>query len=297
MRRFFQIAASLSAGAGMLLSIVTTGSVLAAAPAKVRLASTAPGCEAPTNRLPPSCEAKPPCDRCRPPDTTPRGGDEEEVPRGGEVTQELGAYIAPPRTGSTRGAVTRRGVDGGSITFPEIRLRMPSFELPCLFRSRSHARMMIDAAEAPWESHGYATGVSGPYGAGGVPADPRGAQPPAQPRGSDDDCEKQLEECRQELLRLQKEMDRLKQLEECVKQYQESQGAAGQSPTREDPIPKPPPDLGARKLQPVYSERPASFTTDSRVAREPTPISEPRRLYISEPAAPRAKITGVRSAR
>ncbi|MCE9527455.1 MAG: hypothetical protein K8R36_15540 [Planctomycetales bacterium] len=113
--------------------------------------------------VPDTIKIERPCGKDVPRDVTPPSQPREaEGPQGQQGFQETGAYIAPPRTGSMRGATNYRGVDGGSITFPELRLRLPCIELPACFKSRSGARMHIDSAVAPWESHGFvATGAGG----------------------------------------------------------------------------------------------------------------------------------------
>jgi hypothetical protein len=57
--------------------------------------------------------------------------------------------------------MVQRGVDTGSITFPEIKLKFPSFELPACFVSKSQARMHVESGIAPWESHGYVNAAAG----------------------------------------------------------------------------------------------------------------------------------------
>jgi hypothetical protein len=241
---------------------------------------------APTCQPPADCRHREPCDRCQPPSQRRLGPGEEQVMR------EVGAYIAPPRTGAFRGPVVRRGFEGGVIVFPEIRLRLPSIEWPARYHSHSSARMIIDEAVAPWESHSFV------YGSAAVA--PEGAQ-----RRSDEtpqkrtveDCERQLEECRRQLDELRQQYERLKHLEESLDKSRGPQPAPKPSPYQAPPSkalpgfpPAPVPDQGALKPLPFYPEAPASFVGE---AAEP---GQPERFFITEPRKPAARITAVRHA-
>ncbi len=58
--------------------------------------------------------------------------------------------MQPPASGTVRGPVEQSGVEGGSITFPELSLRMPSLRLPGFSKTRQNARMETDQQMAPF---------------------------------------------------------------------------------------------------------------------------------------------------
>jgi hypothetical protein len=276
----------------------------------------APSCEI-NQAGPPACVGKPPCGPpiCETP--------EQPVPKEGPPEQpyaprEMGSYVAPPRSGVTRGAATFKGLDFGTITLPELRLRMPCFELPHCFHGRSGARMQIDSAVAPWESQGFVNAAA-PVGDRGAPPqqpESRGAcSRAATERAACEEYTQKLRTYEDELRRLEDERTRL---EDCIRKCLESnRGPAANLPrgdldcTRADrsapprkddrsfpyrspvQVPTPLPEEGARQIPvqplPRYGEQPAAF------------ISEPARLappdgVIREPAPPAVRITGLRPA-
>jgi hypothetical protein len=325
--------------------------------------SLGPSCE--VQRQNPSCTTQPGCrnprcTKCRPKicvnvpstirvereqgcDQPPsRGGPQEQPPeRGGPpddqgVLQEMGAYIAPPRSGSTRGATNFTGIDGGSITLPEIRLRLPSFELPACFKSRAGARMNVDSAVAPWESHGFVqTGV----GAGDLAlrqriaaleeelknkeSKPRGgsgdaADRAAQERGAAEDYAKKLQEYEDLLKRCEEEQQKLREcIQNCLEQHQGRGSSAPlqkpetksprQAPTQapDDKTIGPPPiptDTRFRRMPPVdFEEIPASYQGESTYLEPRRLIREPPPVSapkpIREPKTPSVRITGFRPVR
>lgn len=339
----------------LCLTMGMTSACLAAEPGS----APGPSCDVrPAQQAPSSTAARacgnPRCKKCRPkicvnvPETIrierpcdkpqPREGQPPVQPREGEgppeaigVPQETGAYIAPPRSGSTRGATSFRGVDGGSITLPELRLRFPSIELPACFRSRAGARMHIDSAVAPWESHGF---VNTRVAAGDAALRQRVAlleeelrKRDAQPRGADAgdasdraakereaaaDYAQKLQEYEDLLKRCEEEQQRLRDcIQNCLEQHK------GHAPLQQRSIQKPPgtrspqqaPQQAPLPPRPVPSE--SQFRRLPTVEFQETPASylseparsEPRRLIISEPQpiteprAPTARISGIRAAR
>jgi hypothetical protein len=240
---------------------------------------------------PPSCAAYPPaapncacgnpygCPNCNPncrPPCSPPGPPKEGPPKEGppelpNQPVETGVYLAPPRSGVTRGPVTYRGVEGASITFPELKLKFPSIRLPSCFHDHSGARMTIDSAVAPWESHGYANA----YAAQNETAlrqqvqqlQDRGASS-GDDRAAREAAENHLKSTQDELERLRCEVNRLRQLDDCIRQYQrdleqnpncqQSSRGAGNAPPTNSPggyyqpaRPAPPPDYGARRSLPA----------------------------------------------
>lgn len=88
--------------------------------------------------------------------SAPREGPEETPPAEDiGALQETGFYQAGPRTGAFQGASRAFGIGGGGITLPELRLKLPSIELPCLTHFRHSAKMRYEGGEAPWISTGF----------------------------------------------------------------------------------------------------------------------------------------------
>ncbi|HUE74128.1 MAG TPA: hypothetical protein VMP01_24820 [Pirellulaceae bacterium] len=280
---------------------------------KVRQAAAArgpaPNCVTPAA---PQCDSggqcRGPCPYCKP----PCPGEEERAPGQPESApgmREAGAFVAPPRVGAMRSAVLRRGIEGGAITLPEIRLKLPSIELPCMFHSRSQARMEIESAVAPWESHGYVPTTS----AAELARQKEGAPESAPERCSASERAAKESAAAEDYARQLKEYERLlkqceqqqNELRECIRRCLENHpgaGTNGSAPLSNEraPVQKPhadpqgeyyPPapqvDPNARLLPPVYAERPAAFASEQ-------PPASARPLIIREPQRPSGRITGVR---
>jgi len=104
-----------------------------------------PSCRSPE----PSCEipCRPPCPPC-----PPRIPEQPLAPQQPVVPVAApGMFVQPPATGTVNGPVEQRGIEGAAITFPSLTLKMPSLRLPAMSRSRTNARMDIDAASAPYQ--------------------------------------------------------------------------------------------------------------------------------------------------
>lgn len=99
-----------------------------------------PSCEAP--RQEPNCAApeRPKCP-CPPPEP-------QSAPP--EYYAPQGVFVQPPPSGTVRGPVNQTGIEGASLTFPEVTIRMPSLRFPALSRYRSNARMEMDRQSAPF---------------------------------------------------------------------------------------------------------------------------------------------------
>lgn len=69
------------------------------------------------------------------------------------VTQDAGAFAAPPRSGTTFGASQGVGVEGFGLHFPAMSLRLPTLQLPSLVRYRTPAYMRLESANAPHTLH------------------------------------------------------------------------------------------------------------------------------------------------
>jgi len=87
------------------------------------------------------------------------------------VPRETGFYQAGPRSGAFEGPSQTMGLRGGGITLPEIRLLLPTIELPSCFRSSQHARMVYKGGEAPWISTGFQGPAEDQAGDRGAPSD------------------------------------------------------------------------------------------------------------------------------
>jgi hypothetical protein len=250
------------------------------------------------------------CPHCKP----PCPGEEERAPGQPEMApgmREVGAFVAPPRVGAMRGPVARRGIEGGAITLPEIRLKLPCIEWPCVYHSRSQPRMEIESAIAPWESHGYVPAV----GAGELARQKEGAPESAPDRCSASERAGKESAAAEDYARQLKEYERLlkqceqqqSELRECIRRCLENHpGAASgdsaplgseRSPAQKPPAgpqgeyypPAPQVDPNARVLPPVYAESPAAFASE-RLPHD----AAPRPLIIREPQRPSGRITGVR---
>lgn len=95
-----------------------------------------PSCEAPR----PTCEAPPPC---KPPCNPPQ----QQMPM---MIQQPGVFVQPQASGTVQGPIEQSGLEGATVTFPELSVRMPSIRFPAKTRSRQNARMLLDQQYAPY---------------------------------------------------------------------------------------------------------------------------------------------------
>ena len=269
-----------------------------------QLPTRAPSCEV----GPPACAGRQSCcpPTCQPPENpTPKEG----PPENPVIPRETGNYVAPPRSGVARGATNFRGFDFGTITFPEIRLRMPSIEFPHCFHARSNAHMRVESTVAPWESHGFVNAAAPVAGAAAEErSGPEGARDrAAAERTACEEYTQKLKAYEDELRRLEDERSRLEDCirkcldsnrgpsgnlpraeMDCMRGDRSSVDRAGQRPTPVQ-LPKPLPDDGARRVPgppPYYHEQPASYIPDPSLRNAPpTMIGE---------LAPTARIMGLR---
>lgn len=226
----------------------------------------------------PNC--RPPCNPPGPPKEGPPGPPKEGPPEMPNQPVETGVYLAPPRSGVMRGPMSFRGVEGASITFPELRLKLPSIQLPSCFHDRSGARMTIDSAVAPWESHGF---VNAARSEAALRQQVQQLQERNATSGDDraarEAAEDHLKATQDELQRLRCEVNRLRQLDDCIRQYQRdreenpncqqsSRGASG-SPATSSPgsyyqpaRPMPPPDYGMHRPQQAAPQAPPQAASD-----------------------------------
>jgi hypothetical protein len=78
----------------------------------------------------------------------------------------VGSYVAPPPVGEMSGEGRSVGVRGLGIRIPEIRLELPTVQLPSLVKYRRGPEMHVDSARAPFVAQ-----PAAPFGfiAGGIP--------------------------------------------------------------------------------------------------------------------------------
>lgn len=79
----------------------------------------------------------------------------ESEPFGDDIAQQPssrpgGVYAAPPASGTTQSSSESFGIRGLALRLPELKLELPSIELPSLYRVRHGRKMRIDAADAPF---------------------------------------------------------------------------------------------------------------------------------------------------
>lgn len=278
---------------------------------------------------PQPCQVQPPCGgtcdsklRSGPPSPTPRQGPEQPAEQ--STTRETGFYQAPPRSGAFQGATNSLGMSLGGLTFPEIRFRLPSIELPNLYRSRQGARMLVEPAQAPWVSTGVETVRTGPGGVATTGAEAPGADVnrggDAKSRGlPTPDCEDVKREYEEKVRQLQRKIDDCEKLrrcmEDCLKTYPQAaaelSGRQGNRlfgeaspPATPNPVSLVPwPTLAAPEgshnpspsaLQPAAFTAPSSAAPESLGVRRVSTLQEPQRLPpTAESVAARTRLSQV----
>lgn len=179
-----------------------------------------------------TCEEKP---RSGPPESNLRPGPEQPAEQ--YVTRETGFFQAPPRSGAFQGARNSFGVSLGGLTIPEMRLALPTLELPSLSRSRQNARMLVDSAVAPWVSTGSETVRLGPTGSrtavAGEPEVGENRNRDLQSRGAPNaDCEDVKRQYEAKVRELQRKIDDCEQLRRCIEDCLKSNSQTSATPGR-----------------------------------------------------------------
>ncbi|MCB9875247.1 MAG: hypothetical protein H6821_13820 [Planctomycetaceae bacterium] len=64
--------------------------------------------------------------------------------------QQPGYYASPPPNGTFAGPARSVGIDGFALHFPAMSLRLPTLQFPSFFKTRSQAKVLMDAAQAPF---------------------------------------------------------------------------------------------------------------------------------------------------
>ncbi len=80
-----------------------------------------------------------------------------------------GQFVAPQASGTVKGGGNSVGVEGMSLHFPALTLRLPSLHLPHMFRLRKGARMLMDPSTAPYVEHSPRSQVLGAIPAVSIP--------------------------------------------------------------------------------------------------------------------------------
>ena len=145
-----------------------------------------------------------------PREPTPRGGPE---PQQEIVTRETGYFQAPPRTGAFEGASGSVGLRAGAFVIPEIRIPLPSIELPSVFRVRRGAKMRINPAEASWISTGF---ESRAVTRAGVVEQRSDEQSPKARSRSTEDCSQLKREYEQKIETLNRKIQDCERLKKCI---------------------------------------------------------------------------------
>lgn len=151
---------------------------------------------------------------------------------------------------------SRVGLEGFSITFPELKISCPRIHFPHVIRSHSEARMLIDGAQAPYVRTGYQ--LTGPV------------QAPAPREAPPETCEEQLRTMQEKYDRLEQ---RAAQLEQLLQQNRDVPPTKNPAPLSPLQAPKPTAD-------------PAAYQVSMRLgASQPSPAPAGRQVsYIREPA-------------
>lgn len=282
-------------------------------------------CTQPAGAYPPNCTSP-----CRPP--------QGFTPPPQQPQQPAGFFQAPPTTGTVQGAMERSGVQGAEITFPELRLRMPTIKFPTAFRQRTNAHMITEGGVAPFiqaqnlsmglsANPTFPQGVTPPQGVptpqrtpfGGPPQPPCDQAVPyqgtpgsctnpamTQAPPADDRLAARLAALDSERHALEQRLVLLQSALQQASMNQANQAAVGLAPALPQPTYanpagaaaaqplRPPVQHGAQAGRDAYQAQPVNYIV------EPARFPEPGRLpaaaghVIREPAAPTARISGLR---
>ena len=109
-------------------------------------------CPPPPNHVPCGCTD---CTRKKKRRIIVQHHEAEEPERFGDTSgpvggDQPGAYLAPPQSGRVVEGGRSYSLRGLGIRFPEVRLALPTIELPRIVRNTEHSRMVLDSAVAPF---------------------------------------------------------------------------------------------------------------------------------------------------
>lgn len=157
-------------------------------PCDAALPPAVPGCQNAGDR----CTAAPaprhiyvcPCPSCS--QSRPRNPESAYQP---ESQAQPGAFVAPPQTGTQVGPSRQTSFGGMAIRFPELRIGLPSIELPNRVTKTRGAHMELDAAVADYRTYPAQSVQRQEYAAAPRPM-PRAAEaapaaPESQPEGAE----------------------------------------------------------------------------------------------------------------
>jgi hypothetical protein len=130
-----------------LLAALTGGALAVAAGAVPVIAEhcTTPHCTTPPGR---QCTCAPKKQSAPAPEEQSAPVDEPQ--QQAAVVPQAGSYVAPPATGEVAGESRSMGVRGLGIRIPEIRLELPTVQLPSLVKFRRGPEMHIESGRAPF---------------------------------------------------------------------------------------------------------------------------------------------------
>src|SRR5687768_15981127 len=96
----------------------------------------------------PSCRPGRPCQKCCP--KKPCAPPQQAPPQQAPPQAPPGYFAAPPQSGPVAGESQSVGVEGFAIHFPAMSLKLPTLQLPSVFRMRHNPRMMLEQSNAPF---------------------------------------------------------------------------------------------------------------------------------------------------
>lgn len=257
-----------------------------------RVAYGAPGCAEPAR--PPYPPPTQPCNcptqpcNCPPQHVVVRlppceEGAGIETGPGGPEAGPGGVFAAPPQTGAAVEGASRIGIRGFALRLPEVRLELPTLELPSIVRSRRGPHMEIDRAVAPYVQLPAAAGFGQTVSAArqmivrrrgeGAPEAAERPEEGAQPEAAEEEFRKrceQLDALHADLKHKQQCLDqKLMQVDNLLQELQRSRC---QPPGRAEVIPPTPPPRHESLPMPMDSsaiQYPVEATSHS--AAEPPP--------------------------
>jgi len=216
--------------------------------------------------------------------------------------------------GAVVGPSEASGVQGAEITFPELRLRLPSIRLPTHYRMRTGAHMVTEGGVAPYvQPQGVSMGVSlHPTFPQGAPPPTQGAPPPTQgapppcdrpvpTQGGPPACDTRVSARLDELEQEKRELEwRLSNLQQAL-----SAATPGNQPNWQRQVPplapanyapapyaqpiRPPQAAAPPRASAAYETRPVNYIVE--------PGYLPADHFLQQPVEPSGRITGFRAAR
>lgn len=109
-------------------------------------------CNTPNYSPGPVCDTGPQCEWRTPPAAPPHAPPQQTPPQQTPPQQSppSGYYAAPPQSGPMQGPSRAVEIEGAALRFPSLELKFPSLRLPSCSKVHTNARMLIEAAHAPY---------------------------------------------------------------------------------------------------------------------------------------------------